>query len=531
MQQQPHVDVLIIGAGLSGIGAACHLTRDNAGKTYAVLERRTRIGGTWDLFRYPGIRSDSDMYTFGYRFRPWHGTQTLADGADIRRYVQETAEEYGVGPHIRFGRRAVRASWSSRTERWTVETRDEETGATETHTCAFLVNATGYYDHDAGHRPRFPGEERFGGTFVHPQHWPEDLDHRGKRVVVIGSGATAVTLVPALADDAAHVTMLQRSPTYVMSLPRHDPLAVLLRKAGVPAGLVHRFGRSRNIALQRALYALCRTAPGTMRRLLLARVRAQLGTHVDMRHFTPSYRPWDQRLCVVPGGDLFKVLKSGRASVVTDHVAGFTETGVVLRSGEEIPADIVVTATGLRVQIAGGARLEVDGRPVTTRDHVVYKGVMLDGVPNLGIILGYTNASWTLKADLASAYLSRLIAHMDAHGHTHVTPVATDADRAAESAMGDSLTSGYIARGDAVMPRQGTRAPWRIRNDYYRDRRALRRSPIDDPALRFGGTRPAGAPHEDGRDRRSGEDRREAQGRRGGEDREDREDSAGAPAA
>ncbi|HEY9373717.1 NAD(P)/FAD-dependent oxidoreductase [Streptomyces sp.] len=489
--ERRHVDVLIIGAGLSGISAACHLTRANAGKTYAVLERRNRIGGTWDLFRYPGIRSDSDMYTFGFRFRAWHGTKILADGTDIRQYVQETADAYGVPEHIRFGRRVVRASWSSEDGRWTVEARDEDTGETEVHTCDFLVNATGYYDYDNGHRPHFPGEERFGGTVVHPQHWPDDLDHRGKRVVVIGSGATAVTLVPAMADDAAHVTMLQRSPSYVLSLPAHDPLAVLLRKAGVPAGLVHRLGRSRNIALQRAMYVLCRAAPGVMRRLLLAGVRAQVGKHVDMRHFTPAYRPWDQRLCAVPGGDLFKALKRGAASVVTDRIDTFTESGIALRSGGEIPADIVVTATGLRVQIAGGAELVVDGRPVTTRDRVIYKGVMLDGIPNFGVILGYTNASWTLKADMASEYISRLLTHMDERGFTHVTPIATDADRAAESAMGDSLTSGYIARADAVMPRQGTRAPWRIWNDYYRDRRALRRSPIDDPALRFGRTDPA----------------------------------------
>ncbi|WP_330457499.1 NAD(P)/FAD-dependent oxidoreductase [Streptomyces sp. NBC_00820] len=487
---QRHVDVLIIGAGLSGISAACHLARHNPGKTYAVLERRARVGGTWDLFRYPGVRSDSDMYTFGYRFRAWRGTKILADGADIRRYVQETADEHGVSGRIRFGRRVARANWSSAEGRWTVEALDETTGESETYSCAFLVNATGYYDYDAGHRPDFPGEERFTGTVVHPQHWPEDLDHRGKRVVVIGSGATAITLVPAMAGDAAHVTMVQRSPTYIMTLPQYDPVSVLLRKAGVPAELLYRFGRSRNIALQRGLYALCRSAPTVMRKVLLAGVRAQLGKSVDMRHFTPSYKPWDQRLCVVPGGDLFKALKSGEASVVTDHIDSFTETGVRLRSGEDIPADIVVTATGLRVQIAGGARLEVDGRPVTTRDHVIYKGVLLDGVPNLAVVLGYTNASWTLKADMACEYVSRLLTHMDERGHTQVVPVATEADRAPESAMGDSLTSGYIARGDAVMPRQGTRAPWRIWNNYYRDRRALRRAPVDDPALRFGG-RPA----------------------------------------
>ncbi|MGW8380620.1 NAD(P)/FAD-dependent oxidoreductase [Streptomyces sp. ODS28] len=489
---QRHVDVMILGAGLSGISAACHLVRENPGTSYAILERRSRIGGTWDLFRYPGIRSDSDMYTFGYRFRAWHGTKTLADGPSIRGYVQETAEEHGVTEHIRFGRKAVRASWSSEEARWTIEALDEASGETEVFTSDFLVNATGYYDYDNGYRPRFPGEERFTGTLVHPQHWPEDLDYRGKRVVVIGSGATAVTLVPAMAEEAGHVTMVQRSPGYVMSLPSHDPLSRVLRAVGVPAGPVHKLGRARNIAMQRGLYAACRAAPGVMRKVLLAGVRAQLGPKVDMRHFTPDYKPWDQRLCVVPGGDLFKVLRKGEASIRTEHIETFTETGLRLTSGEEIPADIIVTATGLQVQIAGGARLEVDGRQVNTRDHVVYRGVMLDGVPNFALILGYTNASWTLKADLASEFIARLVAHLRETGHAQVTPVATDADRAEESAMGDSLSSGYIQRGDAVMPRQGTRAPWKIRNNYYKDRKTLRRSPLTDAALHFG-RRPAPA--------------------------------------
>ncbi|MFE0703777.1 flavin-containing monooxygenase [Streptomyces sp. NPDC058872] len=494
-----HVDVLIIGAGLSGISAACHLRAGNPGTTYEIIERRSGIGGTWDLFRYPGIRSDSDMYTFGYGFRAWHGTQVLADGTDIRRYIRETAQEHGVTDHIRFGRRAVRADWSGDEGRWTVETLDEATGETHVLTARFLVGATGYYDYDGGHRPHFPGEERFRGTLVHPQHWPRDLDHTGKRVVVIGSGATAITLVPAMAPEAAHVTMLQRSPTYVMALPANDPLSVLLRKLRVPAGVVHRLGRARNIAMQRGLYALCRKAPRLMRRVLLGAVRARLGGDVDMRHFTPSYKPWDQRLCVVPGGDLFTTLRNGKASVVTDHIETFTETGVTVGSGEEIPADIVVTATGLRMQLAGGMELTVDGTPVVTRDRLLYKGVMLDGVPNLAMIIGYTNASWTLKADLAAAYISRLIDHMDRHGLTAVTPVATEGDRSQTSVMGESLTSGYIARGDAVMPRQGTRDPWRIRNNYYRDRRALRRSPVADPALRFDRAAPHGrsAPPQD----------------------------------
>ncbi|MEU6735858.1 NAD(P)/FAD-dependent oxidoreductase [Streptomyces physcomitrii] len=491
--KQQHVDVMILGAGLSGISAACHLAEADPGLSYTILERRDRIGGTWDLFRYPGVRSDSDMYTFGYRFRAWHGTKILADGPGIREYVQETAGEHGVVEHIRFGRRAVRASWSSEDGLWTVEAHDEATGESELHTCRFLVNATGYYDYDEGFRPEFPGEERFTGTVVHPQHWPEDLDYRGKRVVVIGSGATAITLVPAMAEEAAHVTMLQRSPTYIMTLPTHDPVSVVLRKLRVPAKLVYDLGRRRNIALQRGLYAACRKAPRVMRKVLLAGVRAQLGPNIDMRHFTPSYKPWDQRLCVVPSGDLFKTLRSGRASVATDHIETFTEKGIRLKSGEEIEADVIVTATGLRVQLAGGAALEVDGRPIATRDHVIYKGVLLDGIPNLAIILGYTNASWTLKADMAADYVARLLTYMREQGHEQVTAVATESDRAAESAMGDSLNSGYIQRGDAVMPRQGTRAPWKILNNYYRDRRALSRSPIADPALRFG-ARPGAAP-------------------------------------
>ncbi|MGA5642270.1 flavin-containing monooxygenase [Streptomyces cinereoruber] len=498
--EHQHVDVLIIGAGLSGISAACHLADGNPGTTYAVIERRAQVGGTWDLFRYPGIRSDSDMYTFGYGFRAWHGTRILAEGTDIRRYVQETAEERGVTEHIRFGRKAVRADWSSDEGRWTVETLDEATGTTELWKARFLVGATGYYDYDAGHRPEFPGEERFTGTLVHPQHWPEDLDHTGKRVVVIGSGATAITLVPSMADTAAHVTMLQRSPTYILALPADDPVSTVLRRLRVPAGLVHRVGRARNIALQRGLYALCRKAPWLMRKVLLGAVRARLGKGVDMRHFTPSYKPWDQRLCVVPGGDLFKTLRSGKASVVTDRIETFTENGIRVKSGEEIPADIVITATGLKLQLAGGMEIAVDGKPLVTRDHLLYKGVMLDGVPNLAMIIGYTNASWTLKADLACAYLSRLIAHMDRHGLTSATPVAAASDRSDVSVMGESLTSGYIARGDAIMPRQGVRDPWRIWNDYYRDRRALRDSPVEDPALRFERTAPGARPATDRQD-------------------------------
>lgn len=483
-----HVDVLIIGAGVSGVGAACHLTRAHPDKSYLVLERRDAIGGTWDLFRYPGIRSDSDMYTFGYRFRPWRGTKVLADGSHIKDYVEQTAAEHGVTERIRFGRKVVAASWSTPDGMWTVETVLEATGERETFTSRFLIGCTGYYDYDSGYRPELPGEDTFGGRIVHPQHWPEDLDYRGKRVVVIGSGATAVTLVPAMAREAAHVTMLQRSPTYVLPVPAEDPVSRLLKRVGVPDATVYKLGRWRNIALQRALFQVSRSRPRLVRSLLRRVVRAQLGGQVDMRHFTPHYNPWDERLCVVPNGDLFAALRNGTASVVTDHIDTFTETGIVLRSGEEIPADIVITATGLVVQMAGGVTIDVDGVPVSPRDHVIYKGVMLDGVPNSMIVIGYTNASWTLKVDLACEYFCRLLSHMDQHGYTQVVAEAQPGDRAEESAMGSALRSGYIRRADAVIPRQGTRAPWKVLNNVYRDALTLRRNRIDDGFLRFSRT-------------------------------------------
>ncbi|MFI9504481.1 flavin-containing monooxygenase [Nocardia sp. NPDC052566] len=480
-----HVDVLIIGAGISGIGMACHLTREGTGRSYTILERRPAVGGTWDLFRYPGIRSDSDMYTFGYGFRPWHGTKVLADGPHIRQYIADTAAEYGVTEHIRFGRRMTRASWSSEAGVWTVEAHNEQTGEIERYTSNFLAGCTGYYDYDKGYRPAFTGEERFGGRIVHPQHWPEDLDYAGKRVVVIGSGATAITLIPAMSADAAHVTMLQRSPTYITALPADDPVAVGLKLARVPAKVAYRMGRARNIALQRASFQLSRTNPAASRKVLLGAVRALVGPNIDMRHFTPSYNPWDQRLCVVPNGDLFKVLRRGKASIVTDHIDTFTETGIRLASGAELPADIVISATGLQLQMLGGATLEVDGAPVTVRDRVAYKGALLDGVPNAMVVIGYTNASWTLKADLAAEYFCRVLNHMRARGFTEFVAVAEDADRSPHSLMGGALTSGYIQRGDAVMPRQGARGPWQVINNYFRDRAMLRKGPIEDGVLTF----------------------------------------------
>ncbi|GAB3859862.1 NAD(P)/FAD-dependent oxidoreductase [Nocardioides maradonensis] len=481
------VDVLVVGAGLSGIGVASHLSRDNAGTSLLVLERRQAIGGTWDLFRYPGVRSDSDMYTFGYDFKPWHGTKVLADGASIRGYVEETARENGLMDKIRFGRKVVRADWSSDTGRWAVTAVTDE-GITETYSARFLAGCTGYYDYDNGHRPTFPGEETFTGQFVHPQFWPEDLDYAGKRVVVIGSGATAITLVPAMASGpnaAEHVTMLQRSPTYILSLPSHDPVALGLEKAKVPADVRYKIGRARNVALQRGMYKLSKSKPAVARRLVLQQIKAQLGRKVDMKHFTPRYNPWDQRLCVVPNGDLFRVLKSHKADIVTDRIASFTPTGIKLEGGDEIQADIVVTATGLVIQLFGGAEMYVDGEKVETHDHLLYKGTMFTGVPNAMFVIGYTNASWTLKADLLARFFSKLVARMQKNPGEYAVVQAGADDADDHSIMGESLTSGYIERGDVIMPRQGKRIPFRQLDSYYADVK-LHKGEVDaDGALEF----------------------------------------------
>ncbi|HKC28184.1 MAG TPA: NAD(P)/FAD-dependent oxidoreductase, partial [Jatrophihabitans sp.] len=389
-----HVDVLILGAGVSGIGAACHLTRACPGKSYAILERRQAIGGTWDLFRYPGIRSDSDMFTFGYSFRPWNETEVLADGPSIKKYVAETAAEYGVDKHIRFGMYARTASWSSEQGLWTIDVRDEATGTRKSFTAKFLIACTGYYNYDQGYRPTFAGEDEFNGTIVHPQHWPEDLDYRGKRVVVVGSGATAVTLVPAMAETAAHVTMLQRSPTYILALPARDKISESMRRV-LPDSLVFRMARRRNIGLQRVMYGLSRSRPNVVRSLVLKAAERQLAGAAELKHFTPKYDPWDQRLCIVPNGDLFKTIRSGRADIVTDTIERFTPNGILLSSGAELEADVIVTATGLDVQMLGGAEVDIDGVPLALNETVTYKSVMLDGVPNAVLVFGYTNASWT----------------------------------------------------------------------------------------------------------------------------------------
>ncbi len=478
-----HIDVLIIGAGISGIAAACHLTRKSPDKSYAILERRQAVGGTWDLFRYPGIRSDSDMYTFGFSFRPWTEPKILADGPSIRRYVADTAAEYGVDKHITFGRKVISASWSTPDGKWTVESVDEASGATQRMTATVLAACTGYYDYDHGFRPDFPAEERFRGQLVHPQHWPADLDYADKKVVIIGSGATAVTLVPAMADDAAHVTMLQRSPTYIVSLPAVDKISLALAKV-LPDSVVYKLARGRNIAIQRAIYALAKSRPNVVRSMVLKGAQRQLAGSSDLANFTPKYDPWDQRLCVVPDGDLFRTVREGKADVVTGKIKTFTETGIELESGDVLEADIVVTATGLQVQMLGGTAVDIDGEPLAISRAVTYKGVLLEGVPNAAIIFGYTNASWTLKADLAAEYLCRLLNHMDERGYAQFVVHARDADRAENSVL-SSLNSGYVRRGNDELPRQGTHGPWLVRNNYLRDSATLRRGAIEDDVLTF----------------------------------------------
>ena len=482
-----HVDVLILGAGISGIGTACHLTRDCPDKTYAVLERRESIGGTWDLFRYPGVRSDSDMFTFGYSFRPWHDTRILADGQAIREYVQDTAREFGVTEHIRFGRRVVTAAWSSDEGLWTVGIVREDTGASETITCGYLVAGTGYYNYDEAFRPDFPGQDDFTGQLVHPQFWPEDLDHAGKRVVIIGSGATAITLLPAMADTAEHVTMLQRSPTYVVSLPAVDKISATLGRF-LPAGAVYKIARGRNIATQRVIYALARFRPDLVRSMVVKGAERGLQGSSDIANFTPAYDPWDQRLCVIPDGDLFKAIRSGRADVVTDRIESLTPNGIRLESGAELEADIIVSATGLQVQLLGGAELVVDGEPVPLNERVTYKGVLVEGVPNASLIFGYVNASWTLKADIAADYTCRLLTHMSEHGWDQAVVHARDSDRGPTSIL-SALNSGYVRRGDAHLPRQGTGGPWEVRNNYLHDARMLGRGAVDDGIVQFARTR------------------------------------------
>ena len=482
-----HVDVLIVGAGLSGIGAAYHLQRALPGKSYAILEGREAIGGTWDLFRYPGIRSDSDLHTYGYAFKPWTNEKSIADGPAILDYIRDTATEHGIERQIRFAHRVTRAEWSSAEARWTVHAERVGTGEQVRLTCSWLFCASGYFRYAQGYLPPFEGAERFEGPIVHPQHWPEDLDYSGKRVVVIGSGATAVTLVPAMADEAAHVTMLQRSPTYVVSLPEKDPLANLLKRF-LPAERAYAITRRKNIWLQKSIYSLSRRRPELLKRLLRRGLERRLPAGYDIdRHFTPSYDPWDQRLCAVPDGDLFEAISAGTASVVTDTIETFTERGIRLASGEELEADIIIAATGLDLVALGDIELVLDGEPVALSEKIVYKSAMLSDVPNFAFVFGYTNSSWTLKLDLVCEYVCRLIAQMDRRGFESCVPVNADASMPTRPFL--DFGAGYVQRAVHRFPRQGTWGPWQIRMSYAQDLQMFRDGEVDDGVLVFSRTR------------------------------------------
>jgi monooxygenase len=478
---QDEVDVLIIGAGISGISAAYHLQKLCPNKSYAILEARESLGGTWDLFRYPGVRSDSDMYTLGFSFRPWQGEKSIAEGASILAYVRETAEAYGIDRQIRYRHKVVAARWSSDRAQWKVTL--ETPQGIRVMTSRFLFCCAGYYDYDEGFTPEFPGRERFRGQVVHPQHWSDDVAYEGKRVVVIGSGATAITLVPSLAERASHVTMLQRSPTYIAALPAIDPAAAWLRKR-LPEDVAYSLTRWKNIVLTMVLYGHARAFPAQARRLLLGQVEKQLGdAAMAKEHFTPRYDPWDQRLCLTADGDLFAAIRTGRASVATGEIEAFTEGGIRLRSGVEIPADLIITATGLRLKLFGGVALEVDSKPVVPAETVAYKGMMLSGVPNFAFAIGYTNASWTLKIDLAYDFMCRTLRRMDKGGYTTCVPATPDHDVRAEPLF--AFSAGYIRRAIHTFPRQGSRAPWRAYQNYALDLLGLRYRRVEDGALCF----------------------------------------------
>jgi cyclohexanone monooxygenase len=474
------LDVLIVGAGLSGIGAACHLARRCPGKRYAILEARDTIGGTWDLFRYPGVRSDSDMYTLGYAFQPWRGTKAIADGPAIRAYIEATAREHGVKRHIRFGHKVIAASWSSRLACWTIDA--EHAGERRRFQARFLYMCSGYYRYDQAYRPAFEGEADFGGAIVAPQFWPQSLDYAGKRVVVIGSGATAVTLVPALAEQAAHVTMLQRSPTYVVSRPSTSRLARLI--GWLPARAAHALTRTGLIAENMLLFWLARRKPTQVGKQIIAMARRQLGPACDAdTHFTPRYKPWDQRLCIAADGDLFRTIRSGRADVVTDRIARFSQAGIVLESGRELAADIVVMATGLQIQLLGGVAITVDGRDFDANQSLSYRGLMLSDLPNCALTLGYLHASWTLKADLTATFICRLLRHMDKQGAAIAVPRAGPE---VERRSFRGFSAGYLLRARSLLPQQGPRPPWRVYQSYLHDLLTLRYGRMDDGCLRFG---------------------------------------------
>ncbi len=481
-----HVDVLIVGAGISGIGAAYHLSTNCPGRSFAILEGRDDIGGTWDLFKYPGVRSDSDMHTLGYSFKPWTADKSIADGPSIMSYLRETVAEYGIEPHIRFHHLVKRAEWSTATSTWTVHAERADTGESVELSCNFLFMCSGYYSYKQGHDPEFAGRDRFHGQIIHPQAWPEDLDYAGKKVVVIGSGATAVTIVPAMAPDVEKITMLQRSPTYMVSRPDQDAIANRLRKV-LPDKVAYDITRYKNITLQQFMYKRVRDKPEESSKRLVDMVREQLPTDYDVdTHFTPTYNPWDQRLCLVPNGDMFEAISSGSAEVVTGAIRGFTEEGVELESGEVLEADIIVTATGLKLVTLGEMDIVVDGEPVDISQTWSYKGFAYSDVPNLASSFGYINASWTLRADLICEYVCRLLNHMDETGTTQCTPRLRASDRdMPQRDWIENFSSGYMQRAMHLMPKQGDREPWINPQNYKRDKKMFKNDPVDDGVMRF----------------------------------------------
>jgi cyclohexanone monooxygenase len=480
---EKQLDILIVGAGISGIGLAAHLCRHTPQRSFEIVERRDSIGGTWDLFKYPGIRSDSDMSTFGFNFKPWKQESVLASGPAIKNYLAEVVQEFNLSSKIHFQHRVLSTNYDSAKCKWSVEIEDAE-GHKQTWIANFLLGCTGYYDYDQGFQPDFPNRQAFKGEFIHPQHWPENLDYSAKKVVIIGSGATAITLVPALVKGGAgQVTMLQRSPTYIASVPAVDFIYAKMRKV-LPEEMAYKLTRARNIGMQRGIYALAQKRPKLLKTLLLKSVQFQLKGKVDMKHFSPNYEPWDQRLCVVPDGDLFKILREGRASVETDHIETFTEKGILLKSGKHLDADIIVSATGLNIQILGGIHATLDGQPLNTSKHMLYQGVMVSDVPNMALIIGYINASWTLKVDIAAEYLCRLFNYMDQHGYAEVIPEGNATELLQDTVMG-GLTSGYIARAVNIMPKQGKHAPWNVSNNYLADRKILENASFEDGILKF----------------------------------------------
>ncbi len=478
-----HFDVVIVGGGLSGIGAAHHLQEKCPNKTYVILEGRAAIGGTWDLFRYPGIRSDSDMYTLGYSFRPWKDAKAIADGPSILQYINDTAREGGIDQHIRLNHRAVNSSWSSKNACWTVEVEAGPDKEKKQFTCNFLMMCSGYYNYEQGYTPEFEGMDDFNGQLIHPQKWPADLDYTNKNVVIIGSGATAVTLVPSMADKAAHVTMLQRSPSYIMALPYQDVIANFLRCI-FPARVAYGITRWKNVLLTMYFFQMCKRYPNNVKRFLRKQLRKALGPDYDLdTHFTPSYNPWDQRLCFVPDSDMLKTIREGQATVVTDHVDQFTADGIKLKSGQELKADIIVTATGLNLLALGGMGIKVDGHEVKLPETMGYKGMMISDVPNMAITLGYTNASWTLKCDLTCEYVCRLLNHMDAQNVNQCTPRVNDP--AIEPVPFIDLKSGYVERSIESFPKQGNKAPWRLYQNYALDIMTLKFGKLNDGAMEF----------------------------------------------